>query len=128
MKYNDCTILQCEPTAVPGCWYILAEGSLDLGPPLEAFVARVRQAVDAGARWMVFDARRIRTYLDCGHGAMVDLADRLRRAGGGAILLRMDTKNRATFGVLGIEHYFRFVESMEEALTIARQPPQPPVA
>jgi anti-anti-sigma regulatory factor len=119
MKYNPCTILQCEPTEVPGCWYILAEGHLDLGPPLDAFTARVREAIIDGARWMIFDARTIKTYVDCGHGAMVSLSDSLQQAGGGAIMLQMDARNRMIFKMLTIEHFFHFAESMEQALAIA---------
>jgi anti-anti-sigma regulatory factor len=105
---------------VPGCWYILAEGHLDIGPPLDAFIARVREAIAAGARWMIFDARKIKTYVDCGHGAMVGLSDDLLQAGGGAIILQMDAKNRMTFKLLSIEHFFRWADTMEEALAIAR--------
>lgn len=120
MNYQPCNILQCEPTEVPGCWYILAEGHLDIGPPLDAFMSRVREAITNGARWMIFDTRKIKTYVDCGHGAMVALADNLQQAGGGAILLAMDRKNRITFDILSISHFFHFAESMEEALAIAR--------
>jgi anti-anti-sigma regulatory factor len=120
MKYNPCNILQCEPTEVPGCWYILAEGHLDIGPPLDAFMSRVREAIIDGAQWMIFDARKIKTYVDCGHGAMVTLSELLQQAGGGAIMLQMDAKNRITFKLLGIEGFFHFVESMDEALAIAR--------
>jgi hypothetical protein len=105
---------------VPGCWYILAEGHLDIGPPLDAFVARVREAIAAGARWKIFDARKIKTYVDCGFGAMVGLSDDLTQAGGGAIMLQMDAKNRMIFNMLKIEPMFHFAESMEQALAIAR--------
>jgi anti-anti-sigma regulatory factor len=120
MKYSECTILQCEPTDVPGCWYMLVEGHLDIGPPLDAFVARVKQAIADGARWMIFDTRKIKTYVDYGHSTLVHLSGELKNAGGGAILLAMGKKNRITFRILQIEHFFHFVETMDEALAIAR--------
>lgn len=119
-SYGECTILQCDPTEVDGCWYILTEGHLDAGPPLKAWENRVEEVISGGARWIIFDTRKIITYVDLGHGAMVKEAGKLRDAGGGAILLGMDERNRITFKLLTIEHFFHFVETMEEALAIAR--------
>jgi anti-anti-sigma regulatory factor len=120
VKYNECIILLCERTDVPGCWYMLAEGHLDIGPPLKAFEDRVKQAIKDGARWMIFDVCKIKTYVDYGHGALVHLSGELRKAGGGAILMAMDKKNRVTSKILSIEHFFHFAETMDEALAIAR--------
>jgi anti-anti-sigma regulatory factor len=125
MRYRDCTILQCGPTELPGCWYIEAGGYLDIGPPLDAFTARVKQAIADGARWMIFDCRKIVSYVDCGHGALVQLSDALQGAGGGAILLAMDARNRMVFQMLKLEHFFHFAQDFDEALTIARGNPGP---
>lgn len=119
-QWNDCTILQCNPTEVEACWYILTEGHLDGGPPLQKWSDDVQRVIEGDAHWIIFDARKIKTYVDLGHGALVKIADDLRRAGGGAILLGMDERNRMTFKLLTIEHFFHFTETMEEALAIAR--------
>ncbi|MCB9895858.1 MAG: hypothetical protein H6839_15535 [Planctomycetes bacterium] len=118
--WNECNILQCDETEVPGCWYLLTEGHLDAGPPLKAWEDRVGQLVTDGARWIIFDTRKIKTYVDLGHGALVKFADRLRKANGGAILLALDERNRITFKLLKLEHFFHFADTMEEALAIAR--------
>lgn len=98
---------------------VVTEGSLDGGPPLDAWSMRVRQLVSDGARWIIFDAAAIDSFVDCGHGAMVHVADLLRRAGGGAIVLRLDARERITFKLLKIEHFFLFAETPQEALAIA---------
>ena len=120
MNYRECKILQCEPTDVPGCWYVLAEGALDMGPPLTAFTERVREAINEGARWVIFDTRKITSFLDLGHGALVNLSDALQQAGGGAILLQLNARERMIFQMLKIESMFHFAETMDEALAIAR--------
>ena len=120
MSLNECTILKCEATDVDACWYILTDGHLDAGPPLKAWEARVQQVIEQGARWIIFDTRKIKTYVDLGHGALVKFAGQLRGSGGGAILLAMDERNRNTFRILGIEHFFVFADSMEQALTAAQ--------
>ncbi|MCC7508745.1 MAG: anti-sigma factor antagonist [Planctomycetes bacterium] len=97
----------------------MTEGSLDGGPPLDAWSTRVRQLVGDGARWIVFDAAAIDSFVDCGHGALVQVADLLRQAGGGAILMRLSTRQRTIFKLLAIEHYFSFAETPEDALAIA---------
>ncbi|MBZ0136231.1 MAG: hypothetical protein K8I27_07655 [Planctomycetes bacterium] len=117
----DCTILKCDPTEVEGCWYLLTEGHLDAGPPLTAWENHVRKLISDGARWIIFDAHRIRSFVDLGHGAMVVLSDRLRKAGGGAILLQLSKRERTTFEMLKIDAMFNFAETMDEALAIAHQ-------
>lgn len=119
-QYSDCRIVTCEPTVVDGCWYIVTEGHLDAGPPLRAWEDQVQTVIDNGTRWIIFDVRSIKTYVDCGHGAMMKFASLLRSAGGGAVLLRMDKRNRIAFQLLGMEHFFHFAEVMDEALAVAR--------
>ncbi|MCA8914149.1 MAG: hypothetical protein KDB90_01955 [Planctomycetes bacterium] len=119
-QWHECSILQSDPTEVPGCWYVLTEGHLDAGPPLMAWETHIKKLIDDGARWIIFDTRKIKTYVDLGHGALVMLSGRLRDAGGGAILLAMDKRNRFTFELLKIDAMFHFAETMDEALTIAR--------
>lgn len=116
---RDCRVVLCKATGVAGCWLVEVEGALDGGPTLAAFQSQVGGAIDSGARWIILDTRRITSFLDQGHGAVVALADQAQKAGGGLILLGLNVRERRIFKMLKIEHYFQFAETIEEALAIA---------
>jgi anti-anti-sigma regulatory factor len=118
--FRECRVVQVDPTPVPGCLYVVTEGHLDAGPSLAAWKERVEKLIADGARWIIFDTRQIQSYVDLGHGTLVYLSDKLQQAGGGAILLAMNARERMVFGMLKIEGFFRFAETLEEALAIAR--------
>jgi anti-sigma B factor antagonist len=93
-------------------------GDLDAASAV-AFARRVRDLVDHGARFFVFDCRDLNYIASAGLGVFVSHKDEVYAAGGRFTFFGLRPKVADVFRMLGLTAFFTFVDTESEALAQA---------